>query len=64
MTLYIKNMVCRRCIILIELALKQLGLVAMNMQLGEIVFDQELLPETIDSIKKSLETIWFRGHHG
>ena len=59
MTLYIKNMVCRRCIILIELALKQLGLVAMTMQLGEIVFDQELLPETIDSIKKALKQYGF-----
>ena len=54
MTLYIKNMVCTRCKMVVESELKRLELDPLSIQLGEVVFDDELPAETIDSLKTAL----------
>ena len=40
-TLYIKNMVCNRCIIVVQNELDKLGLGVKNIKLGEVILDKE-----------------------
>ena len=54
MTLHIKNMVCARCKMVVESELKRLELDPLSIQFGEVVFDDELPAETIDSSKTAL----------
>jgi len=50
-TLYIKNMVCNRCIIVIQNELDKLGISAKNVTLGEVTLEEDLT----DSQKKELD---------
>lgn len=52
MKLYIKNMVCNRCIMMVQHEIEKLGLTIKNIILGEVTFEKEL---SIDE-KKTLET--------
>lgn len=52
-TLYIKNMVCNRCIMVVQNELDKLGLSVKNIKLGEVLLDKELTPDK----KNNLETI-------
>ncbi|MBL3657650.1 AraC family transcriptional regulator [Fulvivirga sediminis] len=51
-TLYIKNMVCPRCISAVERVFNQLNLHTENIQLGQVDLDKELT----DSIREELKT--------
>ena len=45
--LFVKNMVCHRCIIVLDEQLKALGLTPQSINLGEITFTQELSSDLI-----------------
>lgn len=45
MQLYIKNMVCNRCKMVVQAELEQLGLNPVNVQLGEVELSQECLTD-------------------
>lgn len=53
--LYIKNMVCNRCIKVVQAELEQLGLQVEHIKLGEVVLASEIGPETLSAIKSRLE---------
>ena len=52
-TLFIKNMVCNRCIMVVQNELDKLSLDVKNIKLGEIILGQELTHEQ----KKNFETV-------
>lgn len=58
-TLYIKHMVCDRCIFVVKQELSKLGLVPTDISLGKVVFDRDLSDEEISSVKKDLESFGF-----
>lgn len=51
MILYVKNMVCKRCIMVVENIVKELGLTLINIELGEVEIEQS----NIKTIKKALQ---------
>lgn len=59
MTLYIKNMVCRRCIISVEQVLGKNGIVPVAVVLGEVTLAQELRPEQEQALRAELESLGF-----
>ena len=44
-TLFIKNMVCNRCIMVVQNELDKLGLTVKKIKLGEVTLDKEITPE-------------------
>jgi AraC family transcriptional regulator len=54
-TLYIKNMVCNRCIRVIEEEFEKLGLNIKNISLGEVRVEEELDQNKIDEIRDVLD---------
>ena len=54
MTLFIKNMVCQRCKMVVASELKRLGLDPLSIQLGEVVFDHDLPFEKAELLKTAL----------
>lgn len=52
-------MVCRRCFVVIETELKQLGLHHTHMQLGEITFQQPISLTRLELLKKALKKYGF-----
>lgn len=52
-TLFIKNMVCNRCIMVVKTELDKLGLHTMSVGLGEVILNDELLEEE----RKQLEAV-------
>lgn len=52
--LYIKNMVCDRCIWIVKRELEQLGLTPLCVHIGEVVLAEVLPPSTMDRIKAAL----------
>lgn len=60
MKIYIKNMVCDRCILVIRNVLAEQGLVALSIDLGEVDFGPtELQPAQLQAIKTSIEPLGF-----
>ena len=57
--LFVKNMVCHRCIIVLDEQLKALGLTPQSINLGEITFTQELSSDEIQAIKQALLPLGF-----
>ena len=53
--LYIKNMVCGRCIKVVKEEFENLGLIIKSISLGEVVIEGSLNQAQIDNIKKVLE---------
>ncbi len=53
--LYIRNMVCNRCIKVIEEEFEKLGLTIHKISLGEVVVDDHLSEEKLRNIRKVLE---------
>ncbi len=54
-TLYVRNMVCNRCIKVIEEEFGKLGLNIKNISLGEVRVEEHLNHEMIDNIRKVLD---------
>ncbi len=59
MHLYIKNMVCDRCIMVVQDFLQQMGLSVKNIQLGDVEIETGLTPEQKIFIKEKLESLGF-----
>lgn len=59
MELYIKHMVCDRCIMVVKNELKQLGLSPVSVTLGTATFNKELSAEELLRVKQRLEALGF-----
>ncbi|MBS1774283.1 MAG: helix-turn-helix transcriptional regulator [Bacteroidetes bacterium] len=60
MHLYIKNMVCNRCIMVVTAELEKLGLHPLNVTLGEVVLQEKKLPkEHLKNIQQALQQLGF-----
>ena len=57
--LFIKNMVCHRCVMAVETELSKLNLKPVNVVLGEAVVEGDLSPETRDILSDNLQKIGF-----
>lgn len=55
----VKNMVCPRCILAVENILKDLSIDYLQVDLGIIRLEKELLPKQFESLKKAVEDIGF-----
>ena len=53
-TLFIKNMVCNRCIMVVQNELDKLGLNVKNIKLGEVVLSKEPTAEEKNKLDKAL----------
>lgn len=58
-TIFIKNMVCSRCIMVVNQILSKLKLTNSQVFLGSIVFDNSLSDEALSSLKNELEKVGF-----
>lgn len=59
MTLFIKNMVCNRCIMVVQNELDKLGLDIMNIKLGEVVFNSVLTDKEKNNLEEVLIPLGF-----
>lgn len=59
MHLYIKNMVCPRCITAVRNELEKAGITVLSVELGEAEIKNELTPEELQHIDKSLQALGF-----
>lgn len=57
--LYIRNMVCDRCKMVVKAELEKLGLRPVSVELGEVVIGHELSPEDIQQIRDALTQLGF-----
>lgn len=58
-TLFIKNMVCNRCIMVVQNELDKFGLDVKNIRLGEVILDKEPTTEEKDKLEKALILLGF-----
>lgn len=58
-TLYIKNMVCNRCIMAVQNEMEKIGLPIKNIQLGEVVIEKEVSATQKKQLEKSLFALGF-----
>jgi len=58
-TLYIKNMVCNRCIMVVQSEIDKMGLDIKNIKLGEVTLEKELSNEEKDILNKQLTRLGF-----
>lgn len=59
-TLFIKNMVCNRCIMMVKNELDKLDLNVKNIRLGEVTFDKELIVEEKRKLDEALTLLGFQ----
>src|SRR5688572_23499635 len=59
MQLYIKNMVCDRCILVIKEQLEKAGISYNTVNLGEVALDQQPTQVQLDVLNKNLTAIGF-----
>ena len=59
-TLYIKNMVCNRCILVVQNELEKLGLYSKSIQLGEVILTEGPSQEQYSQLHSSLEQLGFK----
>ena len=57
--IYIKNMVCQRCILAVQEILGDLELTPIHIQLGEVVLAEKPTDRKLQALKKALEKIGF-----
>jgi len=58
-TIFIKNMVCDRCIMVVQNELEKLGLDAKNINLGEVILSKEITSLEKENLSKTLEPLGF-----
>lgn len=58
-TIFIKNMVCDRCIMVVQDELEKLGLDAKNIKLGEVILSKEITSLEKENLSKTLEPLGF-----
>ncbi|MDE0536000.1 helix-turn-helix domain-containing protein [Tenacibaculum sp. L6] len=59
MTLFIKNMVCNRCILVIQNELDKLGIGVKSIKLGEVILEKELTSHEKEHLDKILLDLGF-----
>lgn len=59
MQLYIKNMVCDRCVLVVQQQLNKEGIAYSNIQLGEVELPETPSDEQLQSLKTSLQSLGF-----
>ena len=59
MTVFIKNMVCSRCKMIVESEFQRLGMSPISVDLGEIVLDKIPMPEQLMDLDKALKQYGF-----
>ena len=59
MKLYIKNMVCNRCLLVVKNELEKLGVPVKNLMLGEVELDREISDTEKNTIHQHLQTFGF-----
>ena len=59
MELYIKNMVCHRCIVAVEQALTEVGILPLRVTLGEATVEKEPTEAQQQALRQKLETLGF-----
>lgn len=59
MKLYIKNMVCGRCIMVVKSKLEKLGLNLLSIQLGEVEIKENITKNQKDTLAKQLLSLGF-----
>jgi len=59
MKLYIKNMVCSRCKMVVEAQLKAEGIRPLSVNLGEIEIEEELSKQQLSQLDTSLKSVGF-----
>ena len=57
--LYIKNMVCNRCVMVVESEMKKLGLKVKSVKMGEILLDQPVTPQIKEQINNAITPMGF-----
>lgn len=58
-TLFVKNMVCNRCIMVVQDELEKLGLDFTNIKLGEVILAKELTSDERNSLESTLVPLGF-----
>ncbi len=58
-TIYIKNMVCNRCIMVVEQLLTNMGFTLRHIELGKVIVEEQLLPNDYKAIDEQLCPIGF-----
>ncbi len=58
-SLFIKNMVCNRCIMVVQNELDKLGIDVKNIKLGEVTIAEKLSPEEKENLEKALVPLGF-----
>ena len=58
--LFIKNMVCNRCIMVVQDEMKKLGLEIIKMKLGEVTLEKELTSHERDALQGALVPLGFQ----
>ncbi|PLK43974.1 MULTISPECIES: AraC family transcriptional regulator [Bacteroidota] len=59
-TLFIKNMVCNRCILVVQNELDKLGIAANNIKLGEITLEKDLTTAEREALENVLDPLGFQ----
>ncbi|HNR48583.1 MAG TPA: AraC family transcriptional regulator [Bacteroidia bacterium] len=59
MKLFIKNMVCNRCIMVVQHELEKLGLKPLHVALGEVTLENDLTESTKSKLQEALTTLGF-----
>lgn len=59
-TLFIKNMVCNRCILVVQNELDKLGIEATNIKLGEITLKKDLTTKEREELENVLDPLGFQ----
>lgn len=59
MKLYIKNMVCPRCIMAVENLLQHLQIKTVEVRLGVVILEDIIMPEQKENLKEKLEVLGF-----
>ncbi len=58
-TLYIKNMVCQRCILIVEQVLQKNGIQPVQVELGEVILSDFPSPEQEQKLRAELSSLGF-----
>lgn len=59
MKLYIKNMVCNRCVMVVRNEMEKLGFVVKDVVLGEVSLEEELSDEQKEKVREAIEPLGF-----
>ncbi|QNL48551.1 helix-turn-helix domain-containing protein [Olivibacter sp. SDN3] len=59
MKLFVKNMVCNRCVMVVNQVLKQLEINPLSIKLGEVDIDKDLSDDELNVLRDKLEEVGF-----